>query len=138
MAKKKMKTKLSTTLKERKDNFLELFEATHGNVKKVCETLKMSRQTYYAWYKKYPKFKEAVDEILAVNVDYVEDKLFDLIDAGNYKAIQFYLKTKGKNFGYSERTDVEVSGSISQDIVIKPFNPSPGKNNKIDDRDSSN
>lgn len=65
-----------------------------------------------------PGFKEEVEASEGMLLDFTEMKLFESIKAGDPWAIQFYLKTKGRNRGYSDRTDVTVNGAV--DLVI-PF-----------------
>jgi hypothetical protein len=45
-------------------------------------------------------FNEKVKDIDAKTLDIVEKLLLDEINKGNMGAIQFYLKTKGRNRGY--------------------------------------
>ena len=45
-------------------------------------------------------------EIQEVNLDRAEGKLTEAINAGNLTAVIFYLKTKGRDRGFSERIDV--------------------------------
>lgn len=53
-----------------------------------------------------PTLKQAwKDECEAVG-DIAESKLIEAIEAGDLAAIKFYLSTKAKNRGYSERTEI--------------------------------
>ncbi len=47
------------------------------------------------WYNTDPAFKERVGEITETQVDFVESKLMQSINANDTTAIIFYLKTKG-------------------------------------------
>ena len=78
-----------------------------GIVSSACEALSISRTTYYKYYNKDKAFRDEVDTIGEHTLDFVESKLFDLIDNGNVAATIFYMKTKGKRRGYVERQEVE-------------------------------
>jgi hypothetical protein len=53
-----------------------------------------------------PKLQKLVREIQEQHLDLAETKLLTHLRDGNLKAVIFYLKTKGKVRGYSERTEV--------------------------------
>jgi hypothetical protein len=61
-----------------------------------------------------PEFKEMVDAIQDEAIDFVEGKLYTLIDDENVAAILFYLKTKAKHRGYIEKTQTESTHKIEQ------------------------
>lgn len=63
----------------------------------------INRSTYYKWRKEDPEFATAADEVQEAQIDFVESKLMGLINAGDTTATIFYLKTKGKKRGYSEK-----------------------------------
>ena len=46
-------------------------------------------------------------EVVEFNLDLAESRLLEAINDGNLTAVMFYLKTKGKNRGYSERHQLE-------------------------------
>lgn len=46
-------------------------------------------------------------EVVEFTLDLAESRLLDAINDGNLTAVMFYLKTKGKNRGYSERHQLE-------------------------------
>jgi hypothetical protein len=52
--------------------------------------------------------KDIVCEITETEIDYVEGKLHELIDSKNLNAILFYLKCKGRDRGWIERSDLSV------------------------------
>lgn len=58
---------------------------------------------------KDPKFKQAVNDVGEVAVDFVESQLFQLIRDGNPASTIYYMKTKGRHRGYAER--LEVTGA---------------------------
>src|SRR5690606_5307349 len=57
-----------------------------------------------------PEFAEAVNEINEVSLDFVESTLFKLIAKGNVAATIFFLKTRAKRRGYTERNEIEHTG----------------------------
>ena len=60
-------------------------------------------------------FEEAEDEML----DIAESFLLASIKRGEMKPIMFYLRTKGKRRGYSERQ--EITGVDEKPIAVDPF-----------------
>lgn len=78
-----------------------------GIVAAACEAAGISRGTFYRWCREDPEFKEQVDAVQETQIDYVESKLLKNITAGDTTAIIFYLKTKGKSRGYSNKDKPE-------------------------------
>lgn len=118
-----------------KEKAIEALIAYRGIVTTACESIGLARSTFYNWCKEDPEFKAAVDDVNDVSIDFVEGKLFELIEgvfvekgvemdkdgdfvSSVYKqkpdttAIIFYLKTKAKKRGYIEKTEIEHSGGI--------------------------
>ena len=60
-----------------------------------------------------PKLKEAVDEIRNAQLDMVEDALIQNIKNRDQRAIEFYLKCRGKERGWVEQTASEVTVKAS-------------------------
>lgn len=89
-------------------DFIERLKDNRGIVGAACRSLGISRATYYNWKKKHPDFAEAAETEISAQVDYVEDRLLDLIETGETAAIIFYMKTKGRDRGYGEKYVPEV------------------------------
>ena len=84
--------------------FLDALKKSHGVIKTACDALGISRMTVTRWRKADPDFNEEVMCIMREDqLDFVEDRLMKRIEGGDTTAIIFYLKTKGKNRGYSEK-----------------------------------
>lgn len=88
-----------------KKKLLEGLVKYKGIVTSACKYAKVSRQTYYN-YLEDSDFKKAVEDVSNTALDFVEGKLFSLIEQENPTAIIFYLKTKGKKRGYVERQEI--------------------------------
>lgn len=104
-----------------KKEILEALEEHKGIVLTACASIGLARSTYYSWLESDPDFKTAVDEIRETAIDFVESKLMEKINGVavqtyNSKgeptvyeqppsdtAIIFFLKTRGRKRGYSER-----------------------------------
>lgn len=97
------------------DNLLKALEQNLGIVTLACKAAGCDRGTYYLYLKKYPEFKKAADAIQEITIDFVESKLLNNIKAGDTTAMIFYLKTKGKDRGYSQDNNINVQ--------IQPYNP---------------
>ncbi|WP_172914220.1 hypothetical protein [Capnocytophaga canis] len=92
-----------------KERFLKHFEKCLGVISTACKQTKITRQTYYNWINSDDEFKEQVNDIQEEQKDYVESKLIENIEKNDTTAIIFYLKTKAKDRGYTDKTEVEVS-----------------------------
>lgn len=106
------------TIKEKKERFLLFLKEEKGNITKASERFGISRALYYVWYNKDSKFAESCDNILDETLDWVESKLFNLIDRGNYQSIIFYLKTRGKKRGYVEKSELDLGINKENNIII--------------------
>ncbi len=106
MAKKATPTDKS---RQNKDRLVEAMHKSLGIVTQACAAAGVNRDTYYEYYKKDAEFKRRIDDIQNVALDFVEGQLFKQINKGEVSSTIFYLKTKGKNRGFVERSEVEVA-----------------------------
>lgn len=88
---------------EQKKKFLDALRNGLGIITTACQATGVSRSNFYYWCKNDEEFKAAADEIMEVQLDFVENKFLHAIEAGDITAMIFYLKTKGKKRGYSEK-----------------------------------
>jgi len=100
---------MSSTNSTRKKDLLDALERSLGIVSTACEKVGVDRKTHYNWMKDDPEYKEAVRAIEERTIDFAESHLHALIKDKNPAATIFFLKTKGKNRGYVERQEIEVS-----------------------------
>lgn len=116
MAKKKVNDKVNVT-DERKNGFLEALERTGGIIAPACQNCGISRQTFYHWRDTDAAFATRVQDIIEAQMDYVESQLMSRIAAGDTTATIFYLKTRGKNRGWTEKQPpvVEISTHRSEE-----------------------
>jgi hypothetical protein len=99
-----MKEKQNRT-EQHKKAILEALEKSLGVVTTACKTVGIGRTQFYQWLKDDKEFKKQVDDISNITLDFAESQLHKQIKDGNTSATIFYLKTKGKNRGYIERTE---------------------------------
>ena len=119
MENKKTGSRNSRTTEQIKALFIETYQKNLCNVSKTCKTLKVGRTQYYTWMKD-DIFREAIEKSEIHQVEFVENALLKKIEEGSDSSIQFYLKTKGKKYGYGTQIDVTTNGeSINQISVIK-------------------
>ena len=121
-----MTTRRYESKKKKQDRLLEALEKSLGVVTTACKACGLSRAMYYK-YLKEEEFSQKVDEIQNVAIDFVESKLFQQIRDNTVASTIFYLKTKAKNRGYSER--IEYDGNLK----ISGVNIVPYKEEKKDD-----
>lgn len=130
------KHNFSTKLDIKKTSFLTAFRKNLGNIGKSCEDIGIDRQTYYNWLAGNELFKKAIEEINESGIDFVESKLFELIDGAQYEAVSnngkvvtlkqapntqsvlFFLKTKGKSRGYVEKLEIDHNINTMENITF--------------------
>jgi len=93
-----------------KKAMLEALEKSLGVVTSACKAVEISRETHYRWMREDENYKQAVDDLANVALDFAESQLHKQIKGGNPTATIFYLKTKGKNRGYIERQEISHEG----------------------------
>jgi hypothetical protein len=105
-----------------KKALIDALEKSLGIVTTACKTVGVDRTTFYNYYNKDAEFKAAVDDIENIALDFAESQLHKQIQKGEVSSTIFYLKTKGKNRGYIEKHQQEISGAIevTKTRVIKP------------------
>ena len=86
---------------------IEALEKSLGIVTTATKSVGISRETHYRWMKEDPEYKDKVDSIGDMALDFAESQLHKQIREGNSTATIFFLKTKGKNRGYIERQEVQ-------------------------------
>jgi hypothetical protein len=88
---------------DRKAMFIDNLKASGGIICVACESTGINRSTYYRWRESDKDFADAVDEVMEAQIDFVESKLMELVNAHDTTATIFYLKTKGKKRGWTEK-----------------------------------
>tara|TARA_R100001440_G_scaffold75638_2_gene103383 strand:- start:281 stop:634 length:354 start_codon:yes stop_codon:yes gene_type:complete len=88
-----------------------------GIVSSACNEVKISRTAYYEYYNNDKDFRNQVDDLQNVALDFVESKLFEQIQNDNSTSTIFYLKTKGKKRGFIEQNIIEHKGGIESKLI---------------------
>jgi len=102
-----------------------------GNVTLACESMGITRNTFYTWVKEDKALKEVITAQKEINLDFAESQLKKLMHgvvvteerlikgelvevrkqlAPDTASIIFFLKTQGKERGYVERQDFGFEG----------------------------
>lgn len=106
---------------------LEALRKSLGVVTDACEQAKIGRTTFYGWLKNDPEFADEVKNIDDVAKDFIESKMYELMNGvkvkgkkGVYKippnptAVIHGAKTKCRDRGWGERT--ELTGPNGQPL----------------------
>jgi len=110
-------------IKQLKEDYIEALKASAGLVTQACKKVGIdSRQTIYNWRKKDPEFdaacEEAGKEASEMALDLAESALMRNIQAGDTKAIKFYLTCKGKPRGYDLRQEIDLNATVTRPKVV--------------------
>ena len=94
---------------KKKEQFLKLYLETNGHVANTCQSTGISRTTYYDWLKNDNEFSQAIDD----NEEFVKDELEQLAieraKKGSDALLIFLLKTRCKDRGYVEDSNVNIN-----------------------------
>lgn len=89
----------------KKEKLLEYLEKCNGIVSTACRQADVSRSVHYEWLKNDTDYKEKVDRIQEVVIDFVESAFFKKIKDGDTACTIFFLKTRGRKRGYAEKEE---------------------------------
>ena len=111
---KKKNTKSDTVKNKelglRKKAMISAMEKTLGVVTTAARSIGLNRSTHYEWMNTDPEYKDQIDDLENVTLDFAESQLHTQIKDGNTAATIFFLKTKAKKRGYIERIETEELG----------------------------
>lgn len=96
---------------------IEALEKSLGIVTTACKMVDIARSTHYLWMSTDEEYKEAVEAIADLTLDFVESQLHKQIQKGEVTSTIFYLKTKGKKRGFIEKQEIEHSGNMQVNWV---------------------
>ena len=85
-----------------------------GFISMACKSLGCTRKTIYNYLDKYPELKDVVNDIREHYLDIAEASLIQKVKDGNTTELLFYLKTQGKNRGYVEKQQLDLSSGDNQ------------------------
>ncbi len=108
-----MARKNSFTVKQMVDSI----NRNYGIVTKVANELGCTTQTVYNYRDKHTSVAIALQDQKNRRDDYVEGKLYKLIDDEHPTAIIFYSKTQMKHRGYVERQELKHDGKLELEYV---------------------
>ena len=91
---------------------IEALEKSLGIVTTACKSVGIARSTHYLWTSTDEEYKQAVEDIGDLALDFVESQLHKQIQKGEVTSTIFYLKTKGKKRGFVEKQEIEHSGNM--------------------------
>lgn len=104
-----------------KEQVKQALTDARGFVTKASGILGCSHQTIYNFINKYEDVREHKKLIDEEYLDLAENKLLTLVNEKNLGAICFYLKCKGKDRGYVEKQQTELTnpdGSFSKIKIV--------------------
>ena len=113
------------TTADNKKALIEALKQSLGVVTTACENIGITRQTYYYWLKNDEEFRNEVEDLENITLDFAESQLHQQIKDGSVAATIFYLKTKGKKRGYIEKSELDVTNKnpdfsqLSTDEIVK-------------------
>lgn len=123
-----------------KEQLIEACKGCFGINANVYRKLGIGRRTWYQYRQKWPEVQQAVDDELQQGLDFAENQLMTLIQAGDYKAIAFYLERRGAERGWGPgKQQVELTQPPVQPIIcFHDTKPEPEKgSDEQDDREKA-
>tara|TARA_R110000796_G_scaffold62237_6_gene143626 strand:- start:346 stop:723 length:378 start_codon:yes stop_codon:yes gene_type:complete len=110
-----------------KKAMIKALEKCKGIVTTAAKMAGINRTTHYEWLKTDLEYKDKVESLENLILDFAETNLHQQIEEGNTTATIFLLKTKGRKRGYIERQNIKVEADINTTKL------SPEAQQKIDD-----
>lgn len=105
---------MAKKLTVKKQALVKAMSAQFSNIARACQMTKISRSTFYEWYRKDALFREHIDDLRMQLDDNIETTAIAkaLNNGGDTSMLIFMLKTRMKSRGYVEKTEVEHLGEL--------------------------
>jgi hypothetical protein len=96
-----------------------LVDEYKGNLSAIARKLGVCRATVFNRVQESATLKKRVNDARQTMVDNAESALYKAMLEGNITALIFFLKTQGKDRGYTEKIEQEISGKGGGPVIIK-------------------
>lgn len=102
-------------IKEQKEQFIAAFKRNLAIITLALSECKITYNTYKKWRETDPDFNEKCIEVENIQIDFVENKLMELIAEKNVTAVIYFLKCRRPN-KWSDRQVLQVEGSVDHNV----------------------
>ena len=99
--------------------FIDKIPGTGGIITTIAARVGCSWHTAKKYIEKFPTIKRAYNDEVEAMLDMAEGALLAAIKEGDWWAVKYFLSTRGKDRGYTERR--EVTGAEGREIVVKGY-----------------
>jgi hypothetical protein len=102
---------------------IQALRENDGNMSAAARRFHCDRTRVWQIVNADPELRELTDQLAETFIDEAENKLFEAIRAGNVVATIFFLKTRAKHRGYSERLELipldrrDIEVELGQPII---------------------
>lgn len=119
-----MQKKAKNRLTAKQKRFLEVFNKKLCNVSQTCSAMNISRSLLYKWVNNNDTFRDKKNQVEESIIDDVESTLYKKIFEKNDTAcIIFFLKTKAKDRGYTEKLELDNKHEVIDPVqIVLPHN----------------
>lgn len=107
----------------KQDAVLEAIRGSNGIVSRVAERLGRDWNTARKYIDRWEATKALFEAEAQRVTDVAESRLIKAIDDGEQWAVKFWLTTKGKGRGFTERTEITGAGGGPAEIRVKVVDP---------------
>lgn len=121
-----------------KKKFKEAVLDSGGVITTIANRLNVQRKTVYEWLVKHPEMKEYIEQETEKILDMAEISLFSQVKDKDLGATKYLLSTKGKNRGYIEKQEKELSFDNKGEKPIFQFITENVSDKNITKTDGSN
>lgn len=90
---------------------MDALAKAQGVMGTAAQALGCTRQTVHNYIERWPAIKEVRNEAVQMSIDRAHSKLLELVDRGEWQAIRFLLVTQGRDRGFSDRGEGQVSNA---------------------------
>lgn len=108
----------SDSLSTDKRRFIQILQEKMGVLYAACSAAGYSHESVMGWIGDDPIFAASVQRCKEVALDFVESKLFQKINEGDTRLIQFFLETQGKQRGYVRRKELKEVDPLA--VILTP------------------
>jgi hypothetical protein len=98
-------------------DFIAAIPGTGGIVTAIARKVGCAWNTAKRYIETHPTVQRAYQDECESILDLAEAKVISAIKDGDSQMIRYYLSTKGKSRGYSERTQIEALGDVVLRVI---------------------